>query len=67
MKTSCVMSVVSALVLVCGLAAAQDLAVKAGRVHTGTGQTNANGAGLGKGGKIAGGGKASAGAAPAGG
>ncbi len=66
MKTSCVMSVVSALVLVCGLAAAQDLAVKAGRVHTGTGQTIENGVVLVKGGKIAAVGKAAEVAIPAG-
>lgn len=66
MKTSCVMSVVSALVLVCGLAAAQDLAVKAGRVHTGTGQTIENGVVLVKGGKIAAVGKAADVAIPAG-
>ena len=66
MKTSCVMSVVAAMVLVCGLAAAQDLAVKAGRVHTGTGQTIENGVVLVKGGKIAAVGKASEVAIPAG-
>lgn len=66
MKTFCVMSVVSALVLVCGLAAAQDLAVKAGRVHTGTGQTIENGVVLVKGGKIAAVGKAADVAIPAG-
>ncbi|HEX8878370.1 MAG TPA: amidohydrolase family protein [Phycisphaerales bacterium] len=66
MKTSCVMSVVAAMVLVCGLAAAQDLAVKAGRVHTGTGQTIENGVVLVKGGKIAAVGKAAEVAIPAG-
>lgn len=60
------MSVVAAMVLVCGLAAAQDLAVKAGRVHTGTGQTIENGVVLVKGGKIAAVGKAAEVAIPAG-
>lgn len=62
MKTSCVMSVVAAMVLVCGLgcglAAGQDLAVKAAKLHTGTGTTIENGVVLVKGGKIAAVGKA---------
>ncbi len=58
MKTSCVMSVASAMVLVCGLAAGQDLAVKAAKLHTGTGTTIENGVVLVKGGKIAAVGKA---------
>jgi imidazolonepropionase-like amidohydrolase len=58
MKTSCVMSVVAAMVVVCGLAAGQDLAVKAAKLHTGTGTTIENGVVLVKGGKIAAVGKA---------
>jgi imidazolonepropionase-like amidohydrolase len=52
------MSVASAMVLVCGLAAGQDLAVKAAKLHTGTGTTIENGVVLVKGGKIAAVGKA---------
>ncbi|MBY0113955.1 MAG: amidohydrolase family protein [Phycisphaerales bacterium] len=58
MKTACVMSVVSAVVLLCGAAMGQDLAVRGAKVYTAAGKVIEDGVVIVKGGKIAAVGKA---------